>query len=806
MSKNNQTLEVVSISQIDVSKTNPRKSFDEKALNELTQSIKEHGILQPVLVRPTNDKEEGFEQFELVCGERRYRAAKLAGLEEIPVNIRVLTDDEAFELQIIENLERKDVHPLDEADAFKKMLDSGKYTIADIAAKMAKPESFIVQRLKLVDLIDPVRSDFIAGHLGIGHAILIARCDEFQQLDIHKNAQPYNDNYSIDYGTIKELKETIEDDSYLLSDAKFDLSDDKLVNDTCACDVCPKRSGANPLLFEDMQDDRCFDKNCFDSKVDAFVEKEVAKIINEGKNIPILAAYSKPSDIVVTICQQYGIPILKNYDDWSSYHREDWNFVTGFVVSGNDTGKYLEVYLKPKNENETEAEAYSSTGSKSPISNEERELKEAISKIESRADRAKELDGEKVWAQIRAIDTSEIKTIIGGLFPVEVNALCLAMITKLGYYGNNEVKKLVGDFNLKTIQERDFTQFEYNQISRIFFWETLPSSYGDYYSNVNNYAYTKALMHYEADKINEIIANQKVISDVRMDKADVKIKDLKAKIEKLKPTEDIEVISETVEPEVEHEIGEGSSAITSTLDIPTFHKIVTKKRYALNNSYFKNRLPSMPATPLEVMHYFTQHGELPFDMGSDTENWLYECYVEYQKRAGVYGSQFFTPPATAKRMAELADEYFNYEEGVPQVLDACCGFGMLTKPLLEKGFIVNGFDLNKELLELYNEYTGCISEQKDINSYLYDELPWKNIISNPPYEIKECTQFLKLIWDLLADYGIAILLLPKGFVDKDKPKALVEVLEKFNVVHREDMDEEFARTKINAEIVVIEKL
>lgn len=591
MSKNS-TLEIISINQIEVSKTNPRKSFDEKSLNELSQSIEEHGILQPILIRPI-DKEntdQPFEQFELVCGERRYRAAKLAGLEEIPVNIRVLTDDEAFELQIIENLERKDVHPLDEADAFKRMINSGKYTIEDIAGKMAKPESFIVQRLKLVELIEPIRADFIAGHLGIGHAILIARCDEFQQLDIHKNAQPYNGNNPIDYGTIHELKETIEHDSYLLSEAKFDLSDAKLT-EACACDICPKRSGANPLLFEDMQEDRCFDSQCFESKSDAFVEKEVAKIISDGKNIPILAAYSKPSDLVVTICKQYDIPILKNYDEWSSYHREDWNLVTGFVVSGGDTGKYLEVYLKPKNENETEAEAYSSTGSKAPISNEVRELKEEISKIESRADRAAELDGEKVWTQIRAIDTSEIKTIIGGLFEVEVNAVCLAMISKLSWEAQKQLKEKVGDFKLETIQERDFTKFEYNQIQRIFFLDVLPSSFGNYYSNVSNYAYTKALMHYESEKITKIIADQKVISDVRMDKADAKIKDLKAKIENLKATEQTEVIAEAVVPEKEHEIGEGNSAITSTLDVPTFNKILTKKRYALNNSYFKNRLP-----------------------------------------------------------------------------------------------------------------------------------------------------------------------------------------------------------------------
>ena len=111
------------------------------------------------------------------------------------------------------------------------------------------------------------------------------------------------------------------------------------------------------------------------------------------------------------------------------------------------------------------------------------------------------------------------------------------MISKLGYYGNQEVKKLVGDFTVETLQERDFTKFEFNQIQRIFFLECLPVAFGNYYSNIYNYAYTQALMHYEGDKIKEIIANQKAIADVRMDKADAKIKELKAKIEDFKPVE-----------------------------------------------------------------------------------------------------------------------------------------------------------------------------------------------------------------------------------------------------------------------------
>ena len=817
-----QTLEIISIHKIELSTTNPRKVFDPKALEELSESIKEHGILQPILVRPYVDEKSSWQDYQLVCGERRYRAAILAGLEEVPVSIRVLTDDEAFELQIIENLERKDVHPLDEADAFKKMLDSKKYTIADISAKMAKPESFIVQRLKLVDLIESVREDFLRGHLGIGHAILISRCDEFKQKDIFDNAQPYKEGIP-DYGTVKELKESIEDDSYLLTQAKFSLSDTKL-NDTCACDVCPKRSGANPVLFADMQDDRCFDINCFDAKNQAFIEQEVARIINEGIAVHIISGYGKISELVETMCKQFGVPILQQYHDYTLDERDGTIQSKGFYVSGHKSGETVDIW-KYVIENKDVVSIDDNTSNNSPMSMEEIEAKESIKKIEARADRAKELDGEKVWNEIRQIDTSEIKTIIGGLFEVEVNAVCLAMISKLGYYGNQEVKKLVGDFTVETLQERDFTKFEFNQIQRIFFLECLPVAFGNYYSNIYNYAYTQALMHYEGDKIKEIIANQKAIADVRMDKADAKIKELNAKIEKLNPTEstpdnqnndefgnkiialnkEAQGLKEEVTDWISNKnIKESADELSMVSDYPTFEKI-TRKRFSLNNSYFKNRTPQMPATPLEVMYYFNQHGELPFDMGSDTENWLYECYVEYQKRAGVYGSQFFTPPATAKRMAELADEYFYYEQGVPQVLDACCGFGMLTKPLLEKGFIVNGFDINSGLLELYNEYTGCISKQKDINSYLNEDITWKNIVSNPPYEIKECTQFLKLLMDLLEDDGTSILLLPKSFIDKEKPKALAEVLAQFEVIHREDMQEDFERTKINAEIVVIKK-
>lgn len=543
ITENNQKLEIISINQIDVSKTNPRTHFDENALRELSQSIKEYGILQPVLVRPTNDKEEGFEQFELVCGERRYRAAILAGLEDIPVNIRVLTDDEAFELQIVENLERKDVHPLDEADAFKKMLNSGKYTIADIAAKMAKAESFIAQRLKLVDLIEDVRADFIAGHFGIGHAILIARCDEYKQLDIYKEAKPWKETDFPNYGTVKELKETIEADSVDLEGAPFDLTD-SLLNDTCACNICPKRSGANPILFSDMQDvDKCFDEKCFDEKTVAFIEKEVTKIINEGQNIVMLSGYSKPSEMIITICKQYDVQIKKEYDDWNTHERDGWDFVKGFYVSGRSAGKYSNVYLKQELDKSHQLSDTETSSTKPQMSKEDIEAKENITKIEVRQKRALELDDEKVWAEIRAIDTTCIQEDTVKLDNNDRVALALALISKISWDKQKKVREII-DITIKNIYEIEVTEEIINRLIRVFFLDVLNESYGSCKTNVKAAAFRLAVEPYFKTGVQDLEKTQREIAEKRIANANSKIEVLKGKTVKAKPLEKIEMDNE----------------------------------------------------------------------------------------------------------------------------------------------------------------------------------------------------------------------------------------------------------------------
>jgi ParB family chromosome partitioning protein len=119
---------------------NPRRSFDEAALNELADSIRSQGVLSPLLVRP-----KGPQSFEIVAGARRYRAAQLAGQESVPVRIVELSDAQAIETSIVENLQRRDVHPLEEAQGFAALLhlEEPKYSIEQIAAKCAKSPSFV---------------------------------------------------------------------------------------------------------------------------------------------------------------------------------------------------------------------------------------------------------------------------------------------------------------------------------------------------------------------------------------------------------------------------------------------------------------------------------------------------------------------------------------------------------------------------------------------------------------------------------------------------------------------------------------
>lgn len=153
------------IDQIHADRANPRKSFDEAELEELAVSLKQQGVLQPVLVR--RDPKGGY---RLIAGERRWRAAQRAGLHEVPAIVREASDAEAYELALVENIQRADLNPLEEAEAFRRLVEERRLTQEQVADRVGKDRSTVANALRLLTLPNEVKQLVLEGDLDMGHA------------------------------------------------------------------------------------------------------------------------------------------------------------------------------------------------------------------------------------------------------------------------------------------------------------------------------------------------------------------------------------------------------------------------------------------------------------------------------------------------------------------------------------------------------------------------------------------------------------------------------------------------------------
>lgn len=160
---------------IIANRNNPRRDFDADQLEDLTNSIREKGVMQPLLVRPSGTDPDIY---ELIAGERRWRAAQRAGLHEVPVIIREVDDREALELAIIENVQRSDLNPLEEAQGYGQLMEQFGYTQQDLAQVIGKSRSHVANTLRLMKLPEPVRDMLARGELTAGHARTLITADD----------------------------------------------------------------------------------------------------------------------------------------------------------------------------------------------------------------------------------------------------------------------------------------------------------------------------------------------------------------------------------------------------------------------------------------------------------------------------------------------------------------------------------------------------------------------------------------------------------------------------------------------------
>ena len=286
------TIQHLALDLLDPSPTQPRKTFDETKLKELAGEITAHGVLQPITVRTRGKR------YEIVIGERRVRASKIAGKATVPALVRELDDATVIEVQLVENAQREDVHPLEEAEAFEALHVKHKRTVDEIAAKVGKSKAHVYARLKLCALVPEARKAYLEGQLSASTALYVARIPPPLQKDAVKDLEVpkwQRERDGIEQLSARAAFEII-DEKYMLrlSEAPFDRGDAELVKKAGPCTTCPKRTGNQKELFADVRSaDVCTDRTCFAAKKTAAWEQKKKKAEAAGQTVLDGAAAKK---------------------------------------------------------------------------------------------------------------------------------------------------------------------------------------------------------------------------------------------------------------------------------------------------------------------------------------------------------------------------------------------------------------------------------------------------------------------------------------------------------------------------------
>lgn len=484
----------LSIKHIFPDPNQPRKFYDETAMEELTNSIKESGVLQPILVREQPDRHD---RFLLVCGERRYRASQAAGLKTIPAVIRKLSDDEALQLQIVENLQRKDVHPMEEAVAFKSLHD--KMSVEEIANRVGKNEKYVARRIKLTDLIEEFQTILYGNHMDLTEASMLAKLDHDQQAEILKELAPKDWKKKQGEWRMGNITRYCQNASNELSGSGFKLTDAKLYPEAGACTTCKFNSANQPLLFDDKKA-VCSKPACFAIKQNRSRIAKFEKVAADPNAIcVILDSYLNDDEkMQKQAAIDAGIKILdhklferlyeekppqtweewieeekysyeegeegeddysfdeaearKDYEDYRKSQQEDYDdflkakekglFVEAYVVTGNQAGKTILIKLKSDVAKKQVDAITSGDGNESIIAE--------IASIENREMRNKELDAEKVYAKVQELFTKS--DLIQGSSRTDMKLTqneIIGIVLSLREAGGYEYKKWLEDtYNL----------------------------------------------------------------------------------------------------------------------------------------------------------------------------------------------------------------------------------------------------------------------------------------------------------------------------------------------------------------------
>ncbi len=259
---------------------NPRKKFNQQRIEELAADMRINGMIKPLVVREHALAPGGY---QLIAGERRHRAAEIAELGEVPILVRELTDEQAYDLASSENTHSDALLPMEESDAYKRMVDRFHRSVPEISLKSGKSQAHIYQMLSLQNLSPAVRPLFEEGKFGVSIAIELAR--------IHNHPQQERAAGALISQKVSNLTDarTFIRSRYVLplADAKFDIADAKLVEVAGACTLCPKNTATQTAMFpgDDADEGNCLDEACWAVKNDAHWRQLRDKAHTNGQRV-----------------------------------------------------------------------------------------------------------------------------------------------------------------------------------------------------------------------------------------------------------------------------------------------------------------------------------------------------------------------------------------------------------------------------------------------------------------------------------------------------------------------------------------
>lgn len=418
---------LVAVANIQPSNYNPRKRFDETGLDELAESIKQQGVLQPITVRPIANTG----RYEIVFGERRYRATVIAGSEEIPAIISELSDEEAQEMAVTENLQRKDVTPTEEANAYKQLIDSGRHTVETLSVLFGKSENYIRTRLNFSILIPELAELLDADIITISVAFEICRYGEDVQREVYENhlKEGILHHSSWRGRKAKEIAELIEQ--------KFTIDLERYAFDKTECASC-RHNTNNLLLFNDGGCGQCANRACLSEMNAAFLKEKAMQIVQQQPDITLCRDpyFTNETTVERLIASGYDVetinncitfpkspivPLIEDYDNSEDYEealkdyeeeQADYIEICNEISRRNEAGE-ITLYAKIGERDITLCYVEKTAAQIAGSDKAAQTIAAQIAELEQKDKRNKEIAAENIVDDvkkvIREIDTTETK-------------------------------------------------------------------------------------------------------------------------------------------------------------------------------------------------------------------------------------------------------------------------------------------------------------------------------------------------------------------------------------------------------------